>query len=637
MVNLSRRVRGSQRAAVSSRAARKLTPRRESLSAYSGPRVDRLRSFVGRLSAVSVLGLELPLLALWFVLATILALVAGRVDDWNDMTDELVWERLAVSVSQAHSILPTLHGQVIRSLSQLYPLLVSPFFWHGDIPSDIRDAHIFNAWLMTSAAIPAFLLARRVTAARWPAYTLAFVATCIPWLIYSTAILTEVAAYPAFIWGAYGMHRALTAPSKRNDALALLTLVVAFLARTQFSLLLAVFPCALVLYAVTAPRGRERGWARRALRAVLGDHVLAACGYAVLALGVGGYLASGRQLDQLSVYGNESHPKLLAAATVGAMTGHAADLAFALGILPFLAGSAWLLANVAHPPDSPALRAFACLGATTLVVLLAIVSAWDLTLGTFVFDRYLFYLTPLLVLGFLCALRDVRRPLWSLLLPTGVVCYGFAAHLQQSFLWSSEFPLSFDSPIAVPYRLIESIVGGRNGLSAFLIIATIGLAALFVAATRLVPGTVVTAAFVTLLVIAAPADTAFTFDKLLSRPGHSGRPLTRSESGVARLARSRDRERGSSDSRALSGQLHVQVLTGGLARPRVLEQVGALRRALPDSRCLRRRRRLVPEHVALFQPADRGGERVAGRRMSSRVSTRAAFGSPAMSRSCTAT
>ena len=81
--------------------------------------------------------------------------VTWRVTDWNDMTDELVWERLAVSVGQFHSILPRLHGEVILSLSQLYPLLIAPWFWHGYVTSDIRNAHLFDAWLMSSAAIAA--------------------------------------------------------------------------------------------------------------------------------------------------------------------------------------------------------------------------------------------------------------------------------------------------------------------------------------------------------------------------------------------------------------------------------------------------------------------------------------------------
>ncbi len=476
-----------------------------------------------------MLGLELPLLALWIALAGTLSAVTERVADWNDMTDELVWERLAVSVGQAHSILPTLHGQVIRSLSQLYPLLVSPFFRHGDVPADIRGAHISNAWLMTSAAIPAFLLARRVTGRRWPGYVLAFVAVCTPWLVYSTAILTEVAAYPAFIWAAFGMHRTLTAPSKRNDAIALLTLGLAFFARTQFAVLLAVLPTALVLYAVPARAPRRIG---SAVWSAARAHGVLAVAYGVLALAAAAYLAGGHRLDQLTVYGKESQPKVLTTMTAEAMTGHAADLAFALGVLPFVVGVGWLLANAFRPPSSPAAHAFACLGAATLAVLLTIVSAWDLTLGTFVFDRYLFYLVPLVVLAFLCALRDRRRPGWALLIPAAVVSYGFAAHLQESFLWSTQFPLSFDSPISQPYRLLEGLGGGRTALSAILVIGTLAVTGLFVVASRLVPRAALTAGLTAVLVVAALGDTAFTFAKLFSMPGHSGRSLTQSESGT---------------------------------------------------------------------------------------------------------
>src|SRR4029077_4498504 len=97
----------------------------------------------------------------------------------------------------------------------------------------------------------------------------------------------------------------------------------------------------------------------------------------------------------------------------------AADLAFAIGLLPFVVGGAWLLANVVRPSLTPELHAFACIGATTATVLMFVVAAWvsswGLGLGHFVLDRYLFYLVPVLLLGFLCALVDRRRPRWSLL------------------------------------------------------------------------------------------------------------------------------------------------------------------------------------------------------------------------------
>ena len=35
---------------------------------------------------------------------------------------------------------------MIRSLAQLYPVLISPWFIHGYVPGDLVNAHIFNAW-----------------------------------------------------------------------------------------------------------------------------------------------------------------------------------------------------------------------------------------------------------------------------------------------------------------------------------------------------------------------------------------------------------------------------------------------------------------------------------------------------------
>ena len=62
------------------------------------------------------------------------------------MTDELVYERLAISIVQTHSLLPRLHGDVVRSFAQLYPMLIAPWFAHGYVPHDLVNAHIFNAW-----------------------------------------------------------------------------------------------------------------------------------------------------------------------------------------------------------------------------------------------------------------------------------------------------------------------------------------------------------------------------------------------------------------------------------------------------------------------------------------------------------
>ena len=465
--------------------------------------------------------LELPLLLLWAALASILSVLAGSVRDWNAMSDELVYERLAISVWQLHSPLPHLHGQVVRSLAQLYPLLISPWFAHGYVPGDLVHAHIFDAWLMSSACIPAFLLARRVTGRRWVAYLLALVTVCTPWIVYVTTLLTEVAAFPAFIWAILGMHHAATRPSVRNDLLAVLGVALAFFARTQFVGLIAVLPAALIVYHAS----------RRELRAALRSHRLLVAVYVVIAVAALALHLSGRRLTSLSVYGN-LNPGLFPPGWEGSVTGHLADLAFGLGILPLVVGLAWLGANVARPAAAEGLHAFACIAAAATAVIVLEISAWDLGPGTFVIDRFLFYLAPLLLLAFLCALLDARAPRWSLLLPAALVSWGFARHLQRDFLWSGQFPLSTDSPIALPYKWFADLGGGTSGASAILVGLTLGTAAAFALASLLARRALVTAVLATVVAVGFPIDTAYAFAKLFSRDGHAVRPLTKSESGT---------------------------------------------------------------------------------------------------------
>src|SRR5205085_2241953 len=117
----------------------------------------------------------------------------------------------------------------IESLSQLYPLLIAPVFARGYVPHDLFFAHLLNAWVMSSACIPAFLLARRVTGRFDAAVVAGVLAVCIPWIIYSSMLMTEVAAYPAFLWALLAMQRAVSAPSTRNDVVALAALALAVL------------------------------------------------------------------------------------------------------------------------------------------------------------------------------------------------------------------------------------------------------------------------------------------------------------------------------------------------------------------------------------------------------------------------
>jgi hypothetical protein len=456
-----------------------------------------------------------PLLGLWAALGVGLSAITGRVTDWFVMTDELLYERLAISIARDVSLIPRLRGVRISSVDQLYPLLIAPLFRDGSIAHDLHNAHLWNAWIMSSACIPAFLLARRVTGRLWPAYVLALVTVCMPWILYASFLLTEVAAYPAFVWALFAMQRASADPSGRNDLIALLAIALAFFARTQFIALAIVFPLALLAQeAAAAPR-------RRALKRAVAKHRLAAIFYALFGAVVIVLAAVGRVSSLLGPYADTIKGSLLPAGIGRAVTEHLATLALGLGILPFVVGVAWLLANLVRSSAGRELHAFACLGSITVVAIMLQVSIYDVRYGGFVHDRYLFYLVPLVLLAFICALRDSRRARWSLLAPTALVAIGFS-----DFALGLNPRLVPDNPIAALNDPILRLAGSERTARVLLVVATVVLAALFVQAALLFRRAHVAAVLVTLVVVALPAETAYTFDRLFRADSWSGSSLT---------------------------------------------------------------------------------------------------------------
>ncbi len=433
----------------------------------SAPLGSRVRALTPRRSAIAAIGPASALVGLWALSALALSEVTGRVTNWFVMTDELVYERLAISVARTGSPVPRVHGTFVRSLDQLYPWLIAPFFRHGDVATDIHHAHLLGAWLMTSALIPAFLLARRVTGRTSLSYLAALLSVATPWLIYSSFLLTETVAYPVFVWALLAIHRALTAPSARNDALALTTIVLAFLARTELVLLAAVLPIAILLQQASIAASQGRAGLRAAVRAATRAHRLLLAVYGALIVAGVAFVAGGGRLLGLSVYGQEINGNLAPSELARAFDAHAADIAFGLGILPFVVGTAWLLANVLRVTD-PERHAFACVGVAAVVMVIVETARYDLGLDLALYDRYLFYIVPVVVLAFVSAMID-RPPRWSLIVPAGVVCLGFADELQAAYTWTSPpGAVDPDTPISIYYHPFVELAGSTGGARALL-------------------------------------------------------------------------------------------------------------------------------------------------------------------------
>jgi hypothetical protein len=440
-------------------------------------------------------------LALWIGASCGLQALTTRASDWFVMTDELLYERLAISIAHGRSPLPRVHETLVPNVNQLYPLLIAPVFGDRLVPHSLHAAHLLNAFVICSACIPAYLLARRVTGRALAAWFVALATILVPWLVLSAFLLTEVAAYPAFLWAVYTLQLASDEPSRRNDALALLGIALAVLARTQFVVLLAVLPVVLLVLEGRAAFARHRVlvWA-----------------YGVLATGAVVLLATGHVASALGTYGSTVRGNLLPTDSGRSFVEHAAVVALGLGILPFVVGVAWLLANVVRR------NTFAVLASVILAALLLEVTIFDLRFGGgIVRDRYLFYVAPLVFAGFACALVQGPWPRWSLVAPAALVAVGFGVARLPRY-----DKLNVDTPVAV---LDDGLVRSAHSLAsarAVLVLATLVLTLLFLQAARLLRRRHLAVVLALLTLAVLPAEAAYAWVRLFRGPDTAGRPLT---------------------------------------------------------------------------------------------------------------
>jgi hypothetical protein len=432
--------------------------------------------------------LALPI-ALWLMFGVALAWITSRVADWFVMTDELLYERLALSVLELRSPIPRVHGVVIANLNQLYPLVLAPVFATGTIADGLHRAHVLDAFVITSATVPAYLLALRVTRNVWASALAAALTGIVPWMVLSSFVLTENVAYPAFLWALLAFHLAITSPSRRNDALAALALVVAAAARTQLVVL------ALVLALMVARRWREHP-------VLVGAYAAGAALAAVLA-------AVGH--NPLGTYSSTLSGNPLPAAVVPSFFSHLSALALGMGLMPFIVGGAWMLRR----------NPFAILALLTTAALTFEVASFNVRFGGgLVRDRYIFYLAPLFAVAFAAALAAWERPSWKLVAPVGTLMIGFAAAPLPVF-----DKLNVDTPVSVINGYLRREVGGLTGARIFLIAASLVGAALVVEAGVLL-GRRAVVPIAALALLLTAAETGYAVERLFRINGTAGRPLT---------------------------------------------------------------------------------------------------------------
>ena len=315
-------------------------------------------------------------------LSTLLqTLLAWRRPTPGYFPDEYMYAELGRSLLETGS--PLVRGEGANFVPLLYPLLTAPAWLWDDVEHAYRTIQAFNAVAMSLAAIPVFLLARRLRVGDRLALAVAALAVLLPELLYSSAAMAEALAYPLALAVAAAAVAAIERPTLRLQALLLALCGLAALTRLQ----LAVLPlCYLAAVAVVGVRDRR-------LRATLREHAPAvgAIGVVVVA-GLGAALSG-----TVGIYGDVTAYRvepLMAAKGFGA---NALVLAYAAGwvLVPgALIGLALALARPRHRAE----LGFGVLVASFAALLLAQASVVG-DAGR-VQERYAMYVLPLLVVAF---------------------------------------------------------------------------------------------------------------------------------------------------------------------------------------------------------------------------------------------
>ena len=466
----------------------------------------RSRSLVG-LGAVAALALTLG----W-----VLSLATTRVKNWFVMSDELYYERLAISVAQTGSLLPRVHGEIVSNVNQLYPVLLSTVYGSGNVPASLEGAHRLNAFLIATAAIPVYLLARRLGVGTILAVAAGGLAAAVPWVVLSSFLLTEVVAYPAFCWALLALVHAVERKTWVWDAVALVAIAVAALARTQFVVLVGVLLVAVAAEAVLTVGARGAAaelWRTRRPLVLL---------YAALLAVVLVAFATGNGSRLLGSYAVTAENVRLDLDLVELTFAHVATIALGLAILPFVVGLGWLIDRI-RPSAAPSERAFALVGASAFVLLAVQVASFTQRFGAgLVKDRYLFYVAPIVIVALAAAIGSRTWPRWwALAVPAAVAAVGFA--------WIPVTPyekLNVDTPVAMLNDALLDLATSETWARVLLVLLTAVVLQALLLARPFLPWRPVAVAVAAIALVALPLETAYAFERLFRVNGTNGLPIT---------------------------------------------------------------------------------------------------------------
>jgi len=298
--------------------------------------------------------------------------------------DELIYSELARSIADAGTF--AVRGVPTSGYSVLYPILLAPAYAIFDVlPSAYAAAKTTNAVAMSLAAVPAWLIARRV-AGRSLALVCAVTAVAVPSMAYTATVVTETLFYPVALVFAWTLVRTLERPSPGRIAALAAALVAAVLTRSQaLGFVGAIVIAPLILAAL-----RRDARVIRRFVPLLGGLV------ALALLVVVAQLARGRSLsDLLGAYSVVGQGGYDLGQVLRFWLWHVEELTLYVAVVPVVALVVLLWRAPRLPPAvQEHLAATVALVATSALVVGAFASRFA---SDRIQDRYLFFLVPLLV------------------------------------------------------------------------------------------------------------------------------------------------------------------------------------------------------------------------------------------------
>lgn len=212
-----------------------------------GPQPARASRLAARLDA-------LALVAIVAGATVALSVYALRVGQFQNDEEQYLTLARFVAAHFPHALWQG--GIYPRGTQRLDPILLAiPFaLWRG--PFAFEAAHVLQCLLYSSTALPVFLLARTAGLSRATSLLAAAIAIVAAWAVVGTSFLAEPLAYPAYAWALLAIWLAVERRSLRWDLIAVVTLIVAALARTALLALAPVLPLAIIWRELAWEKGR---------------------------------------------------------------------------------------------------------------------------------------------------------------------------------------------------------------------------------------------------------------------------------------------------------------------------------------------------------------------------------------------